>query len=289
VPLPLALLMWLGAFGIYFAMAAMFYETSPPAHKMTILCWCLLFWIPPVFYYSWIVVDSLGTRSVDRIGPFSAHIEDPSEFAAARKLALRGDIDGAVAMYRQYKDNQANALFEAARLLKAEERLGEAAAMYEEIAARFKDHDRIWAEANYFLAKLKEINLRDPKAAMILLRKIAKRVPEGRFGQLASSDWARLQVMHEDFLDEISSAEAQDAPPSKHVPKPPLDAVVPERDPFFRPRDAEEPAGEDKPTPKKPARKRTSSAKNPANQGEPPAEPSPPARKRAPRKKKTAE
>lgn len=226
LPVWAAVLLWLGMFVLYLLLAATFYNaTADPIHRVTILAWCFVFWIIPVAYYTHMLVNALAVRSVDRVGPFSARIEDPSEFAAARKLALRGDIDGAVSMYRTYSDNQANALFEAARLLKSEDRFLEAALLFEEIADRFDGINRIWAEATYQLAKLKEVNLREPRSAMGLYRSIMERAPETRFYQLAGNDLSRLRVVEGGAGEEQTGAES--LPP----------------DPFYRQKEQAGPAG----------------------------------------------
>lgn len=233
MPVPLALGLWAGMFVFYMLIAAAFYETAPDRHKLTILMWCLIFWLAPAIYYTYMVVQALAIRSVDRIGPFSAKIDDPSEFAAARKLALRGDIDGAVALYRNYKENHAGALFEAARLLKAEERHSEAAQLFEELMQRFENKERVWAEASYQLAKLKETNLSDPAGAVFLLRQVMRRTPESRFGQMAGADLARLHA----FSIRMDEEEDAASPPQVLPP-----------DPFYQPRDTGSPADEDGPS-----------------------------------------
>lgn len=251
VPFPVALILWIVMVTIYLSVAATFYIYAPPEQKATILAWFFVFWILPAAYYGYTVVNSLAMRTVDHIGPFSARIDDPSEFAAARKLALRGEIDAAVAAYRGYTDNQAAALFEAARLLKSEDRFLEAARLLEEIAERFQGKRRIWAEATYQLAKLREVNMGELKAAMALLRNVMQRASETRFGQLAANDLARLQVLDASFLDELAGEEDV-APvdpffikgktrfvvaPGDELPSSSADEdelPVPEQDPFFK-------------------------------------------------------
>lgn len=223
VPIPVAVILWLAMFGLYCVMPFTFYATmappppptpdlfdpSPllnyvpqPDRRLTILYWCLLIWIVPLLYYTHMLVNSIAARSVDRIGPFSAHIDEPSEFAAARKLALRGDIDGAVAMYRTYTDDTANALFEAARLLRSVDRFAEATALFQEIATRFYGKVRIWSEATYQVAKLQEAHLGAPDAAMVNYKALLDRAPETRFGEMAMTDLSRLQVFQPDFVSE---------------------------------------------------------------------------------------
>lgn len=271
VPLPATLILWVGMFAFYFAEVLLFYRLAPDTHKLGILAWCLIFWTVPVTYYTYAVVTSLANTTVDRVTSLGAAIEDPSEFAKARKLALRGDIDGAVAAYRDYKDHQEAALFEAARLLKSENRFAEAADMFQDVAQQFSTRLGVWAEATYQLAKLREVQLGEPREAMELLRRILNRAPETRFAQLAGSDLARLQVMDEDFLkalegegedvaaqdpfyvkrktEEEESAETVPAEPEK---KPDYQHPIPAADPFFRPA----PGAESEDAETKPAKKR---------------------------------
>ncbi len=225
VPFPVALMLWFAMFVIYLLAAGTFYNTATDTHKFTILMWCLILWIAPVWYYSVIVLNSLAIRSVDRIGPFSARIEDPSEFAAARKLALRGDIDGAVSMYRSYTEKQSHALFEAARLLKSEDRFIEAALMFEEIAERFAPITRVWAEAAYQLARLQENNLDEPRAAIVLLRQVIERASEVHFCELAASDLRRLSEQYPQYFEgdedwEEAAAAREEAEPGEEVAAP---------------------------------------------------------------------
>lgn len=194
VPFPVALMLWVGMFAVYLLIVSALYENADDLRRTTVISWAIIFWVVPAAYYTFTVVNSLAMRTVDHIGPFSAVIEDPSEFAAARKLALRGDIDGAVSMYRNYPDNQVNALFEAARLLKSEDRYAEAATILQEIRERFRLQIRAWAEATYQLAKIEEGNLHDHPKTLMLLQELLYRAPESRFAHLAAADIARLQM-----------------------------------------------------------------------------------------------
>ncbi|MFP4502806.1 MAG: tetratricopeptide repeat protein [Candidatus Hydrogenedentota bacterium] len=195
VPTLFAAGLWLFACAVCLSTALAFYDTTPDARKFPILMWSLLILAVPVAYYGYGVVDSFAVRSIDKISPFNARIEEPSEFAAARRMALRGDINGAVARYRQYHDNQAIALFEAARLLKSVDRYAEAVVLLEEAKQRFShDHD-VWAEATYQLAKIHESNLHERDAAADLLREVATHAADTRYGQLAAADIARLSAL----------------------------------------------------------------------------------------------
>jgi tetratricopeptide (TPR) repeat protein len=175
--------------------ALAFYDTTPDARKFPVLMWTLLILAVPVAYYAYGFVDSFAVRSIDKISPFSAHIEEPSEFAQARRMALRGDIDGAVQRYRQYHDDQAVALFEAARLLKSVDRFVEASALLEEVKQRFPDDKAAWAEATYQLARIHESNLFERGSALNLLKEVANKAPNTRWGRLAAKDISRLSAL----------------------------------------------------------------------------------------------
>ncbi len=192
-------------------------ETEVPVDpRLRLLLWSFFIWLIPMGYYINLLRHSFSTYAVDHIGPLSGAIEDPSEFADARRMALRGDVNGAVAKYRGYDHNKSEALFEAARLLKSEDRFDEAAAMFEEIMRNNPGNRRAWAEACYQLAKVHELGMGDHKEAKRLLRHLLQRTPETRFGELATMDLARLERM-DDNPDEVV----------------PGDVRPPEDDPFF--------------------------------------------------------
>jgi len=241
--------------------------------RMVLGFWSILVWVLPLFRaISWLR-EATATDIVDKIGPFSARIEDPSEFAGARKLAMRGDIDGAVLVYRNYRENACDALFEAARLLKSEDRYAEAADLFREIAEKFQERKEAWADAVYQLGKFDETIFRTPKSAMLHYREIIARAPKSRFAQLAATDLARLQVLDDDFAEELvdvpRSAAVKDPFFDKRAAasdngsaaraKDDDDIPVPGTDPFFaaRKREWRGPAAAEKPASakKKPAAK----------------------------------
>jgi tetratricopeptide (TPR) repeat protein len=209
--------------------------------RATLLVWCFIFWIVPMYYFIAMMRESFAATTVEHIGPMSAHIEDPSQFAAARKLALRGDVDGAVSRYLSYTESKADAMFEAARLLKSEDRYEAAEAMLEQIAGEFTTDKVVWAEAVYQLAKLKEVAMGKPGEAMDCLRRLLQRAPETRFGELASADLSRLQALNEGFTERAearAAARAEDSEESTEAsaPKPPRrggDEEIPDADPFY--------------------------------------------------------
>lgn len=188
VPIKWVLTAWTAMFVWSFFVLADFYHSVPDKEKAGIMLWCTFFGVLPVLYYSFQVLESFSAHAGDRLGPFSARIEEPSEFSNARRLALRGDIDGAVRLYRNYTDNSAAALFEAARLLRSQGRHDEAAALFEEIARRFVEHRSVWADATYQLAKMKQAVLDDEEGAMRLMMDLIQRAPDSRFGMLAISE-----------------------------------------------------------------------------------------------------
>lgn len=248
VPALFAGALWIGACAMCLMVALAFYDTTPDERKFPILMWCLLILAVPVAYYGYSFVDSFAVRSIDTISPFNAKIEEPSEFAQARRMALRGDIDGAVERYRQYHENQAIALFEAARLLKSVDRFVEAVRLLEEVRHDFSSDATVWAEATYQLAKTYESNLSERAPAIALLRELAQRAPNTRWGQLAGGDIARLAALEgamaggkaranmppDPFFrqeDARTRFERESLRPAAHgVAEPP----VPRADPFFR-------------------------------------------------------
>lgn len=233
IPPTVAIVLWGVMVGTFATVLFIFYLATPePVYiddpfvradtpmpvdpRLRLTLWGFFMWLLPMGYYINLFRQSFSSYAVDHIGPLSGAIEDPSEFADARRLALRGDVNGAVAKYRAYDHNKSEALFEAARLLKSEDRFEEAAGMFEEIMKNSPGNRRVWAEACYQLAKLHEVGWKNDAEAKRLLRLLLQRAPETRYGELASSDLARLQTV-EDILDD-----GEDIP-----------AVAAEADPFF--------------------------------------------------------
>ena len=216
--------LWVGASAVCLSVALALYDTTPDARKFPVLMWTMLILAVPVAYYAYGFVDSFAVRSIDKISPFSSRIEEPSEFAQARRMALRGDIDGAVQRYRLYHDDQAVALFEAARLLKSVDRFVEASALLEEVKQRFPEDKATWAEATYQLARIHESNLYERASALNLLKEVAINAPNTRWGRLAAKDISRLSAL-EGVAGVSKIAGAPGSPPSP-------------QDPFFKAEDA---------------------------------------------------
>ncbi len=217
VPIPVALGMGISMIFMFLLLIVAFYNRSissqeiikvvmedgremnaitPDSRYFGLLLWCMIAFVFPLFYYGLIIVNSFASRVIDRVSPFGMQIHEPSEFAEARKLALRGDVDGAVKRYRAYLENTEDALFEAARLLKSEDRFAEAAALFQEISERFYGKKLIWAEATYHLAKLRERHLHQASKATTLFEQVIERTPDSRFGQLAQTELARMSHLY---------------------------------------------------------------------------------------------
>lgn len=233
VPIPVAIVMNVAMLIAYAFIVRVFYLHTTVDHQISILAWCFIFLAPQAFYYGRITALSVSNRVIDQISPFNMRIEEPSEFAEARKLALRGDVDGAVKRYRAYLDNTDTALFEAARLLKSADRYAEAAALFLEISERFFGKKLVWAEATYHLAKLRESHLHQAKDAMALLDQILGRASDTRFGQLAQTELTRMQSLYTIEPNEFviySEPDGVEDPffVEGHGPAPVKRAVVPE-------------------------------------------------------------
>lgn len=210
VPIPVAIVMNVAMLFAYAVVVRMFYTRTPEDQKISILVWCFIFLVPTAFYYGRIIAVSFANRVIDQISPFNLRIEEPSEFAEARKMAIRGDVDGAVRRYRAYLENTDAALFEAARLLKSEDRFAEAAALFLEISERFYGKKLVWSEATYHLAKLRESHLHQTRESMGLLQKIVERAPDTRFGQLAQTELIRMESIYTiDPAESVNYAEVE--------------------------------------------------------------------------------
>jgi tetratricopeptide (TPR) repeat protein len=296
--IPFVMMLWggaLSAFGVVFVIIiyavrfpgeeffqdAFHSEEAAVARKDTLLYFeCALLLVVPltlalVVYLAEYLNRLFSGRTAERLDSFNVSIEDPSEFSEARKLALRGQVDAAVSAYRGYTQNRAGALFEAARLLKSEDRFAEAVAMFEEIAATFSQPPNVWAEATYQLAKIHEVNFNDRKLSMALLHRVLKRTPATRFGQLASKDLARLQILGDDFLDDVYAGDLQADPYFDRAEVPELSSAdyrgqsvedfehdIPPQDPFFNPNNGDKKAADSKVTDKKAAGKKPTRRKS---------------------------
>lgn len=142
----------------------------------------------PALVFGRMAIQKLATSSVDTL--FGAHFSKPPEtdFSKARALDVRGDIDGAVRMCRDYFTEQPEtprALFEAERFLSKAGRNQQALEILREIMHIFEKEDEIWAKAAFRAANIHENDLDDRATADRLLHDVMKRVPQSELGHLA--------------------------------------------------------------------------------------------------------
>lgn len=189
------LFVWIMVITSYVLFSGYLYVNAEPPRRLIILGWSLLFWFIPMFYYSFFFVNVVSSQIVEQISPIGDKIGDPSPFANARKLALMGDIDGAIALYRSYKNNQVEALFEIFRLLKSKERHEEAFQTLQEIIDNYEDRTSAWIEAKYYQAKIKSAIFKKYDEAIQLYKQILRKRPKTPFHTIASSEIARLQAI----------------------------------------------------------------------------------------------
>lgn len=193
--LPVILFVWIMIITLYVLFSGYLYLNAETSHRLIILGWSLLFWFIPMFYYSFFFVNVVSSQIVEQISPIGDKIEDPSPFANARKLALMGDIDGAIALYRSYKNNQVEALFEIFRLLKSKERHEEAFQTLQEIIDNHEDRTSAWIEAKYYQARIKSAIFKKYDEAIQLYKQILKKRPKTPFHTIANAEIARLQAV----------------------------------------------------------------------------------------------
>ncbi len=151
--------------------------------RPTIIVYSLAFWIIPLAFYTRLVMNALATTTVDKLSWLDVRIGDISEFTMARDLAGRGDIDGAVRIYRNYSKNKLGALKEAAQLLHMNGRTKDALGVYQEIVERFADNRPAVAEVLFRMAKIQENELGDGQLAQALYRRIYVQTPESDWGK----------------------------------------------------------------------------------------------------------
>lgn len=205
----LMVVVWLFVIFSYALFSGYLYIKAEPSQRLITLGWALLFWFIPMFYYSFFFVNVVSSRIVEQISPIGDKVEDPSPFANARKLALMGDIDGAIALYRSYKDNQVEALFEVFRLLKSKERYEEAFQTLQEIIDQYGDRTDAWIEAKYYQAKIKSTIFKKYDEAVQLYKQILRKRTKSPFHRIASAEIARLQAVCRTDNDGSNQAQIQ--------------------------------------------------------------------------------
>ena len=200
LPLPGALSMWFAMSALYMLVASALYWSSGRAERGPILFWLFVFFVPLSIQYARNIAHSLSGFFVQRLSPMGAHIPEAPSVGMARRSLLQGNIEEALQLFMEALGARQNALAEAARLLKSEERYEDAVPLYMELIERYREDRLIWSEAVYNLGKLFETHLNAPRQAAILYRQLIDEAPDSRFCHLAGADLARLQVMDEDFV-----------------------------------------------------------------------------------------
>lgn len=211
--------LWLTLLIVYMLFSGYMYLRAEPSHRITILGWCLLFWIIPLFYYSFLFLNAVSSRIMEQISPVGAKIEDPSPFASARKLALLGDIDGAIELYRSYKTHQVEALFEAFRLLKSKGRYEDAFNILQEIIDKYPDRSDAWVEAKYYQAKIKANIYQQFSEAIQIYKQILKKRTKTPFHSIAVNEIARLQAIQKTsgVVEEFVKSDIEETQPEEKL------------------------------------------------------------------------
>lgn len=115
------------------------------------------------------------------------------EMERARRLGERGDVDRAVAHFREaFRRDPAKPrpMLEAATLLERTERYAESADVLRELARTSVAGSEAWAEAMYRVARLLEAHLADPEGGRYVLREVMRQAPASKGAALARQ-WLR--------------------------------------------------------------------------------------------------
>jgi tetratricopeptide (TPR) repeat protein len=191
---------------VYISIAWYLVEHTFWKRRPTLILYSLAFWLIPLAYYTRLIMNALAASTVDKLSWLEVHIGDTSEFSMARQLAGKGDIDGAVRVYRNYTKNKLGAFNEAARLLQVNGRAREALNMYEEISQRFADNRPAVAEALYHQAVIHEKELGNMQEAVVLYRRIYDQTPDSEWGRLSVEALRRTPRSAASLLSELDAA-----------------------------------------------------------------------------------
>lgn len=174
--------------------------------KLTVVAYALAFWTIPLAFYTRLVMNALATTTVDKLSWLDVHVGDTSEFTMARELAEKGDIDGAVRVYRNYTKNKLGALNEAAHLLYINNRTEEAIAIYRDIVDRFPDNRPAVTGALFRQAQILEKDLGRFDEAEALYRRIYHQSPESEQGKQSADALRRVQGEGDGLLSALDAA-----------------------------------------------------------------------------------
>jgi len=165
-------------------------DLSDPGGRFLYLSVTALCGLGPAIMFAFMFMQAASTSTAQAL--YSMRTAQPlrSDFSKARALFHQDDIDGAVEEYRrcfQETPDDPEGLFQAAKLLREENRFAEAADTLREILQRFKDQDAVWVRAAFYLAELYEGPLDDNQTTAYLFREIVKRAPESLHGSMAQT------------------------------------------------------------------------------------------------------
>lgn len=143
---------------------------------------------PPTLLYAWILVELTAETSAYHAAGMGTARKQESDYSRAKSLGARGQVDAAVAAYREYYNadpKNPRPLFLAYRLLYMKERREEAAGLLREIMKTFTKDQETWARAATELANYYQNDQRDPARARHILHEIMKKAPKTEHGRLA--------------------------------------------------------------------------------------------------------
>lgn len=191
-PVMLVLVLAVMAFAHYLALQLVWQQVDPlaadSATAITMIAVTIFPGAPPALLYAWILVESTAEHGVQRTAGMTTARKQESDYSRARTLGARGQVDAAVAAYREYYNadpKNAKPLFLAYRLLYMKQRREEAVEILREIMKTFAKDPQIWARAATELANYYQNDQKDAGRARHILHEIMKKAPKTEHGRLA--------------------------------------------------------------------------------------------------------
>lgn len=191
-PLMLLLVLAVMVFAHFLALRLVWQQIDPlaadSATAMAMVALTIFPGAPPALLYAWILVESTAEHSINRAAGFGTARKQESDYSRAKTLGARGQIDAAVAAYREYYNadpKNPKPLFQAYRLLYTKNRREESVEILREIMKTFSKDPQIWARAATELANYYQNDERDSGRARHILHDIMKKAPTTEHGRLA--------------------------------------------------------------------------------------------------------
>ena len=191
---------------IYISAAWYLIEQTFLQRRLTVIVYSMAFWTIPLAFYTRLIMNALATTTVDKLSWLDIHIGNTSEFTMAHELAEKGDIDGAVRVYRNYTKNKLGALNEAAHLYYMHGRLEEALGVYKDIAERFADNRPAVTDALFRQALILEKSLGRFDEAQALYRRVYNQSPESEQGKQSADAIRRVQGQEDILLSALDAS-----------------------------------------------------------------------------------